>query len=203
MSTPNTTPAAKPTLYSIQIGTGRITTAVVANTRTKNPALKGTQAWKPVLSGDEKKSASLAQIVTALGVLGITDQLAPHIERDLFIPLMRESSELCLDTKEDGTKVLNPAKLPEAVLKVLASWSTSKSEVNEKLREELAAANQRQAELFQEFNKQIATAQSFASAEEFAKFQTTVLQPLTNQVSQLTIKIAEITAKLAPKAKKS
>lgn len=193
----------KPTLYSLSIGNGRITTAIVANSRTKNPALKGTQAWRPILSGDEKKSASLAQIVQALGVLGITEKMAPHIERDLFIPLIREASELCLDTKDDGSKVLNAAKLPEAVDKVLSSWSTSKSEINEKLREELAAANAKQAELFNEFNKQIATAKSFASAEEFAKFQADVLQPLTNQVSQLTIKIADITAKLAPKAKKS
>lgn len=204
MSTPTTTPAAASaeTLFKVGSGNASFSAQLVANSRTKDPAKKGTQAWKPVLSGDLKKAASLNHIVAFVTSFGIGDALASHFEKDHIIPLVREASERCLENTADGKTVLNQARLPEALVAVLKDWNTSKTEVNDRLREQIVLLNEENERLFGEFNRLIASMPVVNSADEMKKWQADNLSPISNKMAQNRLKSAEIAAKLAPKAKK-
>lgn len=208
MSTPTTTTAAAPApaadaLFRVQVGNSSFPAQLVANSRTKDPAKKGTAAWKPVISGDVKKPASLNHVVAFLTSFGIGDALAGHIEKDLILPLVREASELCQETTAEGKTVLNPARIPEALTTVIKAWSTSKTEVNDRIREQIVALNDENNKLFNEFNTLIASMPSdISSAEAMKKWTAENLAPLSNRMAQNRLRAAELAAKLAPKANK-
>jgi hypothetical protein len=190
-------PKAAPKVENIAIQGKSIPLVRIPNTRPKDAANKGTPAFLFIPSGEYGKAANFGQLVTLLGNLGIADGVAAHIERDIIIPLCREASEKALDTNEKGEKTTNVAAIPGALAAVLKSWNTSKSEINEALRVELAEIVKRQGALFQEATGMMAAGIPQDPAAQ--KTYTENFGKLTAQLSQLTLKAKEINEKLAGK----
>jgi hypothetical protein len=159
----------------------------------KGKTNKGFPTFKFVPSGDLKKNPSLSDVLSLATTLDINEELAVLINREIIGELSADVAEAIRSKNADGSLALNWALAPKAAKDIMVK-ACEERESAKSLLEHLVDLG---GELKQLYSKVMA---------EFAAGKNPNTDPglkaLTNQVSQLSLKISELETKRATAKRK-
>jgi len=153
---------------------------------------KGRPTFRILTAGAIGKAPTAAQIITVLATLNIADAVAPLIDKEIIQDLCKEVASRARVQDAAGVWSFNEGKIGEAFVTVVKEYAEQKAG-KDALRGELAELQQKQADIMKKLTTAIAEGKDLRAAE---------FKPITNEASQVALKISEINSRLAAAANK-